>query len=50
MPQHHLTAALRDFFCEHTASKSRVLALVGHQDGPDSLQAVLTCREPELAQ
>ncbi|WP_380280460.1 hypothetical protein [Kitasatospora purpeofusca] len=50
MPLHHPTAVPRDFFCEHTASKSRVLALVGHQDGPDSLQAVLTCREPELAQ
>ncbi|MFE7194353.1 hypothetical protein [Kitasatospora sp. NPDC057541] len=50
MPQHHPTAVPRDFFCEHTASKSRVLALVGHQDGPDSLQAVLTCRDPELAQ
>ncbi|MFF2077457.1 hypothetical protein ACFVXG_22220 [Kitasatospora sp. NPDC058162] len=49
MPEHQLTASPRDFFCEHTPSKSRVLALLSHDNGPDSLQAVLTCRDPELA-
>ncbi|GAA1988473.1 hypothetical protein [Kitasatospora viridis] len=49
MPEHQLTASPRDFLCEHTPSKSRVLALLAHDDGPDSLQAVLTCRDPELA-
>ncbi|MEY9839364.1 hypothetical protein [Streptacidiphilus sp. EB103A] len=43
-------AVLRDFHCEHTASKSRVLALVAHPDGPPSLKAVLTCRDAEQAQ
>ncbi|MFI1205623.1 hypothetical protein ACH4VR_40415 [Streptomyces sp. NPDC020883] len=43
-------AVLRDFYCEHTASKSRVLALVAHPDGPPSLKAVLTCRDAEQAQ
>lgn len=43
-------AALRGFHCEHTPSKSRILALVHHREGPASLQAVLTCRQPELAQ
>ncbi|MFB7596239.1 hypothetical protein [Streptomyces sp. NPDC056160] len=45
-----ILAALRGFHCEHTPSKSRVLALVHHREGPASLQAVLTCRQPELAQ
>ncbi|MDH6580436.1 hypothetical protein [Kitasatospora sp. MAP5-34] len=49
MPEHQLTASPRDFLCEHTPSKSRVLALLSHDGGPDSLQAVLTCRDPELA-
>lgn len=40
----------RDFFCEHTLNKSRVLVLLAHQDGPPSLQAVLTCRDAGLAQ
>ncbi|WP_404868351.1 hypothetical protein ACI1MP_09660 [Kitasatospora griseola] len=38
-----------DFLCEHTPSKSRVLVRLGHDRGPDSLQAVLTCRQAELA-
>ncbi|GAA3053133.1 hypothetical protein GCM10020229_75940 [Kitasatospora albolonga] len=49
MPDRPTTAVPRDFLCEHTSAKSRVLALVGHPDGPASLQAVLTCRQPELA-
>ncbi|MFB8170325.1 hypothetical protein [Kitasatospora purpeofusca] len=49
MSEHQLAAAPRDFLCEHTPSKSRVLVLLAHDDGPDSLQAVLTCRDPELA-
>ncbi|MFD7907484.1 hypothetical protein ACFV4G_35270, partial [Kitasatospora sp. NPDC059747] len=36
-------------FPYRTPSKSRVLALLSHDDGPDSLQAVLTCRDSELA-
>ncbi|MEU6071960.1 hypothetical protein ABZ864_47960 [Streptomyces sp. NPDC047082] len=43
-------AVLRDFYCEHTPSKSRVLALVAHPDGPPCLKAVLTCRDAEQAQ
>jgi hypothetical protein len=43
-------AVLRDFFCEHTLSKSRVLALVAHPDGPPCLKAVLTCRDADHAQ
>ncbi|MFD4242666.1 hypothetical protein ACFWP3_13855 [Streptomyces sp. NPDC058525] len=43
-------AALCGFHCEHTPSKSRIYALVQHREGPASLQAVLTCREPDLAQ
>lgn len=43
-------AALRGFHCEHTPSKSRILALVHHREGPASLQAVLTYQQPELAQ
>ncbi|MGW1901688.1 hypothetical protein ACWCQB_30685 [Streptomyces hirsutus] len=38
-----------DFLCEHTSSKSRVLALLAHDNGPSSLTAVLTCKDPELA-
>ncbi|MQS14786.1 hypothetical protein F7Q99_21605 [Streptomyces kaniharaensis] len=49
MPDYQLTSVPRDFLCEHTPSKSRVLALVAHDGGPASLQAVLTCREPEVA-
>ncbi|WP_326811034.1 hypothetical protein OIE62_23115 [Streptomyces scopuliridis] len=45
-----ILAALRSFHCEHTPSKSRILALIDHREGPASLQAVLTCRQPELAQ
>lgn len=43
-------AVLRDFYCEHTPSKSRVMALVAHPDGPPSLKAVLTCRDVDHAQ
>ncbi|MFD5565578.1 hypothetical protein [Kitasatospora griseola] len=49
MPGRPMTATPRRFLCEHTAAKSRVLVLVDHPDGPASLQAVLTCREPVLA-
>ncbi|MFD8478199.1 hypothetical protein [Kitasatospora sp. NPDC059673] len=49
MPDQHVAAIPRDFFCEHTPSKSRVMALVDHESGPASLQAVLTCRDRELA-
>lgn len=38
-----------DFLCEHTVSKSRVLALLAHDRGPSSLTAVLTCKNPEQA-
>ena len=40
----------RAFYCEHTASKSRVHALVSSELGPSSLRAVLTCNDPLLAQ
>lgn len=39
----------RNFFCEHSASKSRVLALVA-TDGNESLRAVLTCTDRLLAE
>ncbi|MCX4633092.1 hypothetical protein [Streptomyces sp. NBC_01443] len=38
-----------DFLCEHTASKSRVMALLAHDNGPSSLTAVLTCKDPDHA-
>ncbi len=38
-----------DFFCEHTAAESRVLALVETDDAPPSLRAVLSCGDPQLA-
>ncbi|MEU1675326.1 hypothetical protein ABZ752_25360 [Streptomyces roseifaciens] len=44
------TLATLSFHCEHTPSKSRILALVHHREGPASLHAVLTCRQPEIAQ
>jgi len=40
---------LFDFLCEHTRSKSRVMALVGTFDSPRSLAAVLTCKDKEHA-
>ncbi|MFD4413491.1 hypothetical protein [Streptomyces sp. NPDC058476] len=43
------SAVPRDFFCEHAHSKSRVLVLLAHKDGPSCLQAVLTCRDALLA-
>ncbi|MEU4117768.1 hypothetical protein AB0F71_25145 [Kitasatospora sp. NPDC028055] len=49
MPDHQVNAVPEDFFCEHTSSKSRVMALVSHATGPTSLQAVLTCRDSDLA-
>ncbi|MFF0553813.1 hypothetical protein ACFYUL_33155 [Streptomyces sp. NPDC004311] len=38
-----------DFLCEHTSSKSRVMALLAHDNGPSSLTAVLTCKDPDQA-
>lgn len=38
-----------DFLCEHTPSKSRVMALLAHDNGPSSLTAVLTCKEADHA-
>jgi len=35
---------LFDFLCEHSPSKSRVMALIGPYDGPRFLTAVLTCK------
>lgn len=40
----------QDFLCEHARSKHRVLARLSHDQGPDELQAVLTCGSPLLAQ
>jgi hypothetical protein len=45
-----VSALPRDFFCEHSTSKSRVLVLLAHPDGPASLQAVLTCKDALVAQ
>jgi hypothetical protein len=42
-------AVPRDFFCEHTATKSRVFALVEAAGAPASLRAVLTCNDAALA-
>ncbi|MBW4716370.1 hypothetical protein [Saccharothrix obliqua] len=39
----------RDFFCEHGAEGSRVLALVSHDGFAPSLHAVLTCDDRLLA-
>lgn len=39
-----------EFFCEHSHSRSRVLALVTDPARPPYLQAVLTCTDPRLAQ
>ncbi|MFJ9523045.1 hypothetical protein ACIRPK_32960 [Kitasatospora sp. NPDC101801] len=49
MPERQLAAVPSDFLCEHTPSKSRLLVRVSHDRGPDSLQAVLTCRQAALA-
>lgn len=49
MPDRQIAAVPQKFLCEHTPSKSRVMALVSHSAGPASLQAVLTCRDSELA-
>ncbi|GGZ44324.1 hypothetical protein [Streptomyces poonensis] len=43
------TARAVDFLCEHTQSKSRVMALLDHDHGPRSLTAVLTCKKPDHA-
>ncbi|MEU6373322.1 hypothetical protein [Streptomyces sp. NPDC046909] len=40
---------LFDFLCEHSPSKSRVMALIGPYDGPRSLTAVLTCKDKHHA-
>jgi hypothetical protein len=41
--------AATEFYCEHSASKSRVLALVKRGGCVPSLHAVLTCTDPLLA-
>ena len=45
-----VSAVPRDFFCEHASSKSRVLVLLAHPEGPPCAQAVFTCRDAHLAQ
>ncbi|MBT2674239.1 hypothetical protein J7E95_26195 [Streptomyces sp. ISL-14] len=40
---------LFDFLCEHSPSKSRVMALIGPYDGPRSLTGVLTCKDKHHA-
>ncbi|MFJ9765544.1 hypothetical protein ACIRUY_17180 [Streptomyces erythrochromogenes] len=40
----------RTFFCEHATSKSRVLVLLAHANGPACVQAVFTCRDAHVAQ
>ncbi|MER7968004.1 hypothetical protein ABTX35_03140 [Streptomyces sp. NPDC096080] len=46
MPSSLSMARAVDFLCERTSSKSRVLALLAHDNGPSSLTAVLTCKDP----
>ncbi len=45
-----VTAVPRAFFCEHSASASRVLVLLAREGHHDSLQTVLTCHDADLAQ
>jgi hypothetical protein len=40
----------QEFFCEHSPSKSRVLALLRSLDGPGRLRAVLTSTDHVLAE
>lgn len=40
----------REFLCEHTSSKSRVLAVLKSSDCPSTLKAVLTSTDPVLAE
>lgn len=40
---------LFDFLCEHSPSKSRVMALIGPYDGPRYITAVLTCKDKDHA-
>ncbi|MGW1249523.1 hypothetical protein [Streptomyces sp. NPDC002535] len=49
MPSSLPVAQAIDFLCEHTSSKSRVMALLAHDNGPSSLTAVLTCKDPDHA-
>ena len=42
-------APLFDFLCEHSPSKSRVMALIGPHAGPRSLTGVLTCKDKRHA-
>lgn len=44
------TSYPRDFLCEHTSTKSRVLAVLPSPSGANTLKAVLTCTDPVLAQ
>jgi hypothetical protein len=45
-----VSAVPREFLCEHASSKSRVLVLLAHPDGPACVQAVFTCRDARAAQ
>ncbi|MEU9979378.1 hypothetical protein [Streptomyces sp. NPDC051014] len=45
-----ISALPRSFLCEHASSKSRVLVLLAHANGPVCAQAVFTCRDAHLAQ
>ncbi|MCW8121862.1 hypothetical protein [Streptomyces anthocyanicus] len=45
-----MSAIPREFLCEHASSKSRVLVLLAHPDGPACVQAVFTCRDARAAQ
>jgi hypothetical protein len=50
MSEELLAAVPRAFYCEHATSRSRVLAVLARPGCPDSLRAVLTCADPDLAQ
>lgn len=45
-----ISAVPRNFLCEHASSKSRVLVLLAHANGPACVQAVFTCRDAHVAQ
>lgn len=49
MPTEPELVQLLDFLCEHTPSKSRLLALVGAPGNSRSLAAVLTCKDQDHA-
>jgi hypothetical protein len=50
MVESSLVAVPRNSFCEHALSKSRVLVLLSRAGRRESVQAVLTCADPDVAE